>query len=125
MRNVKHSGNSCTVGWTCITADDLTDAERNAMAAFKGGVNYNTKRRGYSAQFGTSCYYDVRITDWPGVYSYLTILGHTVDFFPDYALNYSAGKWCEWKEVFPDIPTFDIPTFDIIKKHHPTRRSKP
>ena len=98
MKNVDHSGNTCTVGWTCITADDLTRDEVNAMQAFKGGANYRTQ----------SCYYDMRIKDWGGVYAYLTLLGYKVDFFPHYALNYSVGKWREWKEVFPDIPEFCI-----------------
>jgi len=89
VKNIDNSGNTGLVGWTCFTYRDATTEEKETLRSLR-------------VRLTGSYYADVRIGDWPAVFSYLTLLGHKLEFVSDYAQDDTA-KWREWVKVLPYI----------------------
>lgn len=87
MKDIVNSGNTGAVGWTCFTYREATAEEKKALRSLRVGLT-------------ASCYADVHIKDWPAVFSYLTLLGHKLEFVSDYAQD-NNHKWWEWVKVLP------------------------
>lgn len=97
---VDHSGNTCSVGYTCIYVYDVTEDDLDEL------MNVGCKIRKQSFIKRGQGYIDIHIQEWDNVYAYLTMIGVEVSKFPR-GIEMLGDKWRQWVAYgYPEIKQF-------------------
>ena len=99
---VDHTGNTCSVGFTCLYIYDATQEE---IDYFRDNFGCRTSMYIVKHKQG---YVDIHIQDWGGLYSYLTLIGIEISKFPR-GLEGLGDKWKEWVAYgYPEVKQFVV-----------------